>query len=102
MGSWQTLGLTTILNILHGVLNQYPYKLQSYHNLLPSDTIGRVAFVRWALYKFEQDSSWKQSRVFLVTELLGLQNPIRYMELQTEADKLFKGYDVNESQRENG
>ncbi|GFS67241.1 hypothetical protein NPIL_186891 [Nephila pilipes] len=99
MGSWQTLGLTTILNILHGVLNQYPYKLQSYHNLLPSDTIGRVAFV--SLKKF-RGLSMKQSRVFLVTELLGLQNPIRYMELQTEADKLFKGYDVNESQRENG
>ncbi|GFV37055.1 hypothetical protein TNCV_2382021 [Trichonephila clavipes] len=26
-------------NIFHGVLNQYPYKLQSSHELLPSDTI---------------------------------------------------------------
>ena len=32
------LGLlpSTVWNILHGVLNQYPYKLQSYHEFLPS------------------------------------------------------------------
>ncbi|GFS45598.1 hypothetical protein NPIL_555691 [Nephila pilipes] len=33
-------------NIFHGVLNQYPYKLLSYHELLPSDTMEREAFVR--------------------------------------------------------
>ncbi|GFS61177.1 DUF4817 domain-containing protein [Nephila pilipes] len=33
------LGLppSSIRNILHGVLNQYPYKLQSYHERLSSD-----------------------------------------------------------------
>ncbi|GFY62081.1 uncharacterized protein TNIN_170061 [Trichonephila inaurata madagascariensis] len=45
-------------NILHGVLNQYPYKLQSCHEFLLSDTIEREAFVRWALSKFKQDFSW--------------------------------------------
>ncbi|GFS98429.1 DUF4817 domain-containing protein [Nephila pilipes] len=37
---------SSIRNILHGVLNQYPYKLQSYHELLPSDTVEREAFER--------------------------------------------------------
>ncbi|GFR21703.1 uncharacterized protein TNCT_690841 [Trichonephila clavata] len=54
------LGLpsSSIRNILHGVLNQYSYKLQSCHELLPSDTKEREAFARWALSKIEQDSSW--------------------------------------------
>lgn len=47
-----------IRNILHGVLNQYPYKLQSCHQLLPSDTVEREAFARWAFSKIEQDPSW--------------------------------------------
>lgn len=49
---------SSIRNILHAVLNQYPYKLQSWHKLLPSDTVEREAFVRWALSKIAQDSSW--------------------------------------------
>ncbi|GFS69054.1 hypothetical protein NPIL_693841, partial [Nephila pilipes] len=40
------LGLppSSIRNILHEVLNQYPYKLQSCHELLPSDIVEREAF----------------------------------------------------------
>ncbi|GFS91639.1 uncharacterized protein NPIL_102631 [Nephila pilipes] len=54
------LGLrpSSIRNLLNGVLNQYPYKLQSCHELLPSDIAEREAFARWALSKIEQDSSW--------------------------------------------
>ncbi|GFU17561.1 uncharacterized protein NPIL_260081 [Nephila pilipes] len=54
------LGLppSSILNILHGVLNQYPYKLQSCYELLLSATAERQAFTRWDLSKIEQDSSW--------------------------------------------
>ncbi|GFT70794.1 DUF4817 domain-containing protein [Nephila pilipes] len=54
------LGLpsSSIRNILDGVFNQYPYKVQSWHELLPSDTVEREAFMRWALSKIEQDSSW--------------------------------------------
>ncbi|GFY54271.1 uncharacterized protein TNIN_79951 [Trichonephila inaurata madagascariensis] len=42
------LGLpsSSIRNILHGVLNRYPYNLQSCHELLPSDTIHREASAR--------------------------------------------------------
>ncbi|GFT14928.1 DUF4817 domain-containing protein [Nephila pilipes] len=54
------LGLppSSIRNIFHGVLNQYSYKLQSCHELLPSDTVEREAFARWGLSKIEQDSPW--------------------------------------------
>ncbi|GFS60575.1 hypothetical protein NPIL_116681, partial [Nephila pilipes] len=40
------LGLTppSLGNILHRVLNQYPYTLQSSHELLPSYTVERDAF----------------------------------------------------------
>ncbi|GFT46917.1 uncharacterized protein NPIL_704221 [Nephila pilipes] len=48
----------SIRNILHGVLNQYLYKLQSCHELLPSDTVERETFAMWALSKIDQDSSW--------------------------------------------
>ncbi|GFS42029.1 hypothetical protein NPIL_380901 [Nephila pilipes] len=37
---------SSMRNILHGVLNQYPYKLQSCHELLQSDTVEREAFAR--------------------------------------------------------
>ncbi|GFR01191.1 hypothetical protein TNCT_676751 [Trichonephila clavata] len=48
---YQTLGLTTIpiRNILHGVLNQYPFILQYCHELLTSDTVEKEAFVRGGL-----------------------------------------------------
>ncbi|GFU02499.1 uncharacterized protein NPIL_584311 [Nephila pilipes] len=54
------LGLepSSIRNIHHEVFNQYPYILQSYHALLPSDTAESEAFVRWVLSKIEQDSNW--------------------------------------------
>ncbi|GFT20694.1 hypothetical protein NPIL_643541 [Nephila pilipes] len=54
------LGLTisSIRSILLAVLNQYPYKLQSCHELLSSDTVEKEAFARWAISKIEQDSSW--------------------------------------------
>ena len=35
---------SSVRNILHGVLNQYPYKLQFCYELLPSDTVEREAF----------------------------------------------------------
>ncbi|GFS76054.1 uncharacterized protein NPIL_537431 [Nephila pilipes] len=57
-GKRLALPSSSIRNILHGVFNQYPYKVQSWHGLLPSDTVEREAFVRWALSKIEQDSSW--------------------------------------------
>ncbi|GFS67990.1 hypothetical protein NPIL_193531 [Nephila pilipes] len=42
------LGLSpsSIRNIFQGVLNQYPFKLQSCHELLRSETIEREAFAR--------------------------------------------------------
>ncbi|GFS74673.1 uncharacterized protein NPIL_25741 [Nephila pilipes] len=49
---------SSIRSILHGVLNQYPYNLQSCHELLPSNIVEKEAFARWALSKIEQDSSW--------------------------------------------
>ncbi|GFT96806.1 uncharacterized protein NPIL_168841 [Nephila pilipes] len=49
---------SSIRNILRGVLNQYPYKLQSCHELLPSDTVERKAFARWVPSKIGQDSYW--------------------------------------------
>ncbi|GFW02208.1 uncharacterized protein TNCV_4989211 [Trichonephila clavipes] len=39
------LPLSSICNILHGILNQYPYKLQSFHELLPLHTVQREVFV---------------------------------------------------------
>ncbi|GFS42072.1 uncharacterized protein NPIL_381071 [Nephila pilipes] len=61
------LGLppSSMLNILHRVLNQYPYKLKSCHELLQSDTVEREAFSRWALSKTEQDSSWVVNTVWI-------------------------------------
>ncbi|GFT14365.1 hypothetical protein NPIL_607901, partial [Nephila pilipes] len=43
-GRGLSLPPSSIRYILHGVLNQYPYKLQSYHELLPSDTVKREVF----------------------------------------------------------
>ncbi|GFX26482.1 uncharacterized protein TNCV_950801 [Trichonephila clavipes] len=52
----RSLGLPTfsIRNIFHGVLNQYPYKLEAYHRLLPSNIVEREAFARWALSKIDK------------------------------------------------
>ncbi|GFW32903.1 uncharacterized protein TNCV_1774691 [Trichonephila clavipes] len=45
-------------NILRRILQLYPYKLQSCHELLPVDTAQREAFAKWAFSKMEQDPTW--------------------------------------------
>ncbi|GBM26071.1 hypothetical protein AVEN_12835-1 [Araneus ventricosus] len=52
------LPLSSVLNILHGILDLYPYRLQSYHELLPADFVQREAFARWAFSKIEQNLTW--------------------------------------------
>ncbi|GFU68565.1 uncharacterized protein TNCV_360421 [Trichonephila clavipes] len=54
------LGLppSSVRNILRGLLQLYPYKLQSCHELLPADTAQREAFAKWAFSKMEQDPTW--------------------------------------------
>ncbi|GFT34789.1 DUF4817 domain-containing protein [Trichonephila clavipes] len=54
------LGLppSSVRNILRRILQLYPYKLQSCHELLPADTAQRKAFAKWAFSKMEQDPSW--------------------------------------------
>ncbi|GFX80553.1 uncharacterized protein TNCV_3929611 [Trichonephila clavipes] len=51
------LGLppSSVRNILLRILQLYPYKLQSCHELLPADTAQREAFAKWAFSKMEQD-----------------------------------------------
>ncbi|GFW63730.1 DUF4817 domain-containing protein [Trichonephila clavipes] len=54
------LGLppSSVRNILRRILQLYPYKLQSCHELLPADTAQRKAFAKWAFSKMEQDPTW--------------------------------------------
>ncbi|GFX71189.1 DUF4817 domain-containing protein [Trichonephila clavipes] len=54
------LGLppSSVRNILRQILQLYPYKLQSCHELLPADTAQREAFAKWAFSKMEQDPTW--------------------------------------------
>ncbi|GFX24550.1 DUF4817 domain-containing protein [Trichonephila clavipes] len=54
------LGLppSSVRNILSRILQLYPYKLQSCHELLPADTAQREAFAKWAFSKIEQDPTW--------------------------------------------
>ncbi|GFT73353.1 uncharacterized protein TNCV_4009631 [Trichonephila clavipes] len=54
------LGLppSSVRNILRRILQLYPYKLQSRHELLPADTAQREAFAKWAFSKMEQDPTW--------------------------------------------
>ncbi|GFU85749.1 DUF4817 domain-containing protein [Trichonephila clavipes] len=54
------LGLppSSVRNILHRILQLYPYKLQSCHELLAADTAQREAFAKWAFSKMEQDPTW--------------------------------------------
>ncbi|GFX90382.1 uncharacterized protein TNCV_5067691 [Trichonephila clavipes] len=54
------LGLppSSVHNILRRILQLYPYKLQSCHQLLPADTSQREAFAKWAFSKMEQDPTW--------------------------------------------
>ncbi|GFW83980.1 DUF4817 domain-containing protein [Trichonephila clavipes] len=53
------LGLppSSVRNILRRILQLYPYKLQSCHELLPADTAQREAFAKWAFSKMEHDIS---------------------------------------------
>ncbi|GFY34234.1 DUF4817 domain-containing protein [Trichonephila clavipes] len=54
------LGLppSSVRNILRRILQLYPYKLQSCHELLPADTAQKETFAKWAFSKMEQDSTW--------------------------------------------
>ncbi|GFY28597.1 DUF4817 domain-containing protein [Trichonephila clavipes] len=54
------LGLppSSVRNILRRILQLYPYRLQSCHELLPADTAQREAFAKWAFSKMEQDPTW--------------------------------------------
>ncbi|GFS79818.1 DUF4817 domain-containing protein [Trichonephila clavipes] len=49
---------SSVRNILRRILQLYPYKLQSCHELLPADTAQRKAFAKWAFSKMEQDPTW--------------------------------------------
>ena len=49
---------TSVLRILHGVLELCSYKLQSLQQLLPDDTAKRMAFVHWALSEFKENPQW--------------------------------------------
>ncbi|GFX93165.1 uncharacterized protein TNCV_4760441 [Trichonephila clavipes] len=49
---------SSVHNILRRILQLYPYKLQSCHELLPADTAQREAFAKWAFSKMEQDPTW--------------------------------------------
>ncbi|GFY11421.1 DUF4817 domain-containing protein [Trichonephila clavipes] len=54
------LGLppSSLQKILRRILQLYPHKLQSCHELLPADTTHREAFAKWAFFKMEQDPTW--------------------------------------------
>ncbi|GFV51971.1 DUF4817 domain-containing protein [Trichonephila clavipes] len=54
------LGLppSSVRNILRRILQLYPCKWQSCHELLPVDTAQREAFAKWAFSKMEQDPTW--------------------------------------------
>ncbi|GFT78194.1 uncharacterized protein TNCV_3098041 [Trichonephila clavipes] len=54
------LGLppSSVRNILRRILQLYPYKLQSCHELLPADTAQREAFAKWAFSKMEKGPTW--------------------------------------------
>ncbi|GFT00321.1 DUF4817 domain-containing protein [Trichonephila clavipes] len=50
------LGLppSSVRSILRRILQLYPYKLQSCHELLPADTAQREAFAKWASLKWNR------------------------------------------------
>ncbi|GFT57257.1 DUF4817 domain-containing protein [Trichonephila clavipes] len=54
------LGLppSSVRNILCQILQLYPYKLQSCHELLPADTAQKESFAKWAFSKMKQDPTW--------------------------------------------
>ncbi|GFV68679.1 DUF4817 domain-containing protein [Trichonephila clavipes] len=49
---------SSVRNILRRILQLYPYKLQSCHELLPADTAQKEAFAKWAFSQMEQDPTW--------------------------------------------
>ncbi|GFV32150.1 DUF4817 domain-containing protein [Trichonephila clavipes] len=63
------LGLppSSVRNILRRILQLYPYKLQSCHELLPADTAQREAFAKCAFSKMEQDPTWVFNILWLVS-----------------------------------
>ncbi|GFY15807.1 uncharacterized protein TNCV_1284521 [Trichonephila clavipes] len=49
---------SSVRNILRRILQLYPYKLQSCHELFQADTAQREAFAKLAFSKMEQDPTW--------------------------------------------
>ncbi|GFU74329.1 DUF4817 domain-containing protein [Trichonephila clavipes] len=75
------LGLppSSVRNILRRILQLYPYKLQSCHELLPADTAKREAFAKWAFSKMEQDIS--RFMVMLTTITVPFGRPLIHVRL---------------------
>lgn len=48
----------SIRRILHGMLDLYPYKIQTLHQLLPADTDARQKFATWALEQMQRNPQW--------------------------------------------
>ncbi|GFW02098.1 hypothetical protein TNCV_4854381 [Trichonephila clavipes] len=46
---------TPVFRILHGVLQLYPYKLQSLQQLQLDNAAKRLVFTNWALLEFEEN-----------------------------------------------
>ena len=46
-----------VRNILHRILDLYPYRLQSCHESSQADTLQREAFARWAFSKIGENSN---------------------------------------------
>lgn len=44
-----------VRNIIHGILDLYPCRLQSCHERLSADTVQRKEFGRWVFSKIEQN-----------------------------------------------
>lgn len=49
---------SSIRRILHGILDLYPYKIQTLHQLVPADTGKRLKFATWALAQMDRDPQW--------------------------------------------
>ncbi|GFT47885.1 DUF4817 domain-containing protein [Trichonephila clavipes] len=81
------LGLppSSVRNILRRILQLYPYKLQSCHELLPADTTQREAFAKWAFYKMEQDIS--RFMVTLTTITVPFGRPVEYTQKPLDSPK---------------
>ncbi|GFV42592.1 DUF4817 domain-containing protein [Trichonephila clavipes] len=71
---------SSVRNILRRILQLYPYKLQSCHELLPADTAQREVFAKWAFSKMEQDPTWCPVNGW-ITETVNAQ---RYLKLLRE------------------